>query len=115
MSSGEKRRLENLMYAVIRTGGRQYRVEVGDIIDVEKLPFEVDDQIIVEDVLLIGDGDATVIGQPKVDGATVNVKVLAQFRGPKIIVYKYRQRTTYRRTRGHRQYYTRLHIDSINI
>ena len=103
------------MYAIIRTGGKQYRVEVGKTLDVEKLPNEVGDTIEISDVLLVGDEDSTVIGQPLVEGASVKVTVVEQFRGKKIIVYKYRQRTNYRRKQGHRQYYTRLQIDAINV
>ncbi|MFW5708752.1 MAG: 50S ribosomal protein L21 [Chloroflexota bacterium] len=103
------------MYAVIRTGGRQYRAEVGKTIDVERLPHEVDEQIIIDDVLLVGDGDKTVIGQPVVEGAKVNATVVEQFRGKKVVVFKYRQRTSYRRRYGHRQYYTRLRIDDISV
>lgn len=102
------------MYAIVRTGGRQYRAEVGSVIDVERLPNAVDEKLTLNDVLLIGNGDATVVGQPNVEGASVVATVLAQFRAPKIIVFKYRQRTKYRRKRGHRQYYTRLRIDAIN-
>lgn len=103
------------MYAIVRTGGRQYRAEVGSVLDVERLPNAVDEKITLSDVLLVGNGESTVIGQPKVDGASVGATVVAQFRAPKIIVFKYRQRTKFRRKRGHRQYYTRLRIDSINV
>lgn len=103
------------MYAVIRTGNRQYRVETGRYIDVERLPNNVDESFEISDVLLIGDGDNTLIGQPNVEGARVKVTVLKQYRAPKVIVFKYRQRTNYRRKRGHRQYYTRLRIDDISV
>lgn len=103
------------MYAVIRTGGRQYRAEVGRTIDVERLPYEVDQAIEIDDVLLVGDGDKTVVGTPIVEGATVKATVVDQYRGKKVIVFKYRQRTNYRRKRGHRQYYTRLRIDDIVV
>ena len=103
------------MYAVIRSGGRQYRVEVGQVFDVERLPNEVDDEIQITDVLLVGDGDDTVIGQPSVEGATVTATVVDQVRGKKVIVYKYRQRTNYRRKGGHRQHYTRLRVDDISV
>src|SRR5262245_25910130 len=101
------------MYAIIRTGGRQYRAEVGALLDVEKLPYEVDQKIEINEVLLIGNDDNTVIGQPTVDGALVKATIVEQFRGEKITVFHYRQRTNYRRTTGHRQYYTRLRIDEI--
>ena len=101
------------MYAIIRSGGKQYRAEVGSTIDVDRLPNEVGDSIDISDVLLVANEDTTLIGQPRVEGASVSVTVVDQFRGKKIIVYKYRQRTNYRRKQGHRQYYTRLRIDDI--
>ena len=103
------------MYAIIRSGNRQFRVEVGKMIDVERLPNEVEDSVEISDVLLVGDGDNTVIGQPTVEGALVKATVVDQFRGDKVTVFKYRQRTNYRRKRGHRQYYTRLRIDDISL
>jgi large subunit ribosomal protein L21 len=103
------------MYAIIRTGGRQYRAEVGAQIDVEKLPYEVNHSFDITDVLLVGDDDKTVIGQPLVEGAAVKVTVVEQFRGEKIRVFHYRHRTNYRRTTGHRQYLTRLRVDAINV
>ncbi len=103
------------MYAIVRlAGGKQHRVEPGLFVDVERLPQNVDEKIEITDVLLVGNGDATVIGQPTVDGASVSATVISQFRAPKIIVFKYRQRTKTRKMRGHRQYYTRLRIDSVN-
>ncbi|MDE2777353.1 MAG: 50S ribosomal protein L21 [Chloroflexota bacterium] len=101
------------MYAIIRSGGKQYRAEVGATIDVDRLPHDVGESLEISDVLLVADGDETRIGQPQVDGATVSATVVEQFRGKKIIVYKYRQRTNYRRKQGHRQYYTRLRIEDI--
>jgi large subunit ribosomal protein L21 len=101
------------MYAVIRTGNKQYRVEEGSTLDVERLPQAEGESFDITDVLLLGDGDKTIIGQPKVSGAAVKVTVLRQYRARKIIVFKYRQRTNYRRKRGHRQYYTRLRVDAI--
>lgn len=103
------------MYAIIRSGGKQYRAEVGETIDVDRLPQDVGESIEISDVLLIADGDDTHIGQPQVDGAMVRATVVEQFRGKKIIVYKYRQRTNYRRKQGHRQYYTRLRIEDIAL
>ena len=103
------------MYAVIKSGGRQHRVVVGQVLDIEKLPKEVDEGIEFSDVLLVGDGDNTLIGQPLVEGAVVKATVVDQIRGKKVIVFKYRQRTNYRRRYGHRQYYTRLRIDDISV
>jgi large subunit ribosomal protein L21 len=102
------------MYAIVRlAGGKQYRAEVGAVLEVERLPQEVDQTIELTDVLLVGDGDSTVIGQPTVEGASITATVVAQYRAPKILVFKYRQRTKTRTMRGHRQYYTRLRIDNI--
>jgi large subunit ribosomal protein L21 len=109
------------MYAIIRTGNRQYRAEVGSTIDIERLndasgnPLPFDHKIEISDVLLIGDGDKTVVGQPNVSGATVKATVVSQYRAKKVIVFKYRQRTKYRRKRGHRHYYTRIRIDEIAV
>lgn len=103
------------MYAIIRTGGRQFRAEVGQSLDVERTPHNIGDSFTIPDVLLIGDGEMTVIGQPLVEGAGVKVTVTDQFRGDKVLVFKYRQRTSYRRMRGHRHYHTRLHIDEIIV
>jgi large subunit ribosomal protein L21 len=103
------------MYAIIRTGNRQYRAEVGATLEVERLPYDVDHEFEITDVLLIGDGDNTLIGQPTVEGAVVKVTVVDQFRGPKVVGLKYRQRTKYRRRYGHRHYYTRLRIDDISV
>ncbi|MEZ4666891.1 MAG: 50S ribosomal protein L21 [Anaerolineae bacterium] len=103
------------MYAIIRTGGRQYRAEVGAFLDVEKLPYDVDHKLEITDILLIGDGEGTVVGQPTVEGARVKATVVDQFRGEKIMVFHYRQRTNLRKWAGHRQYYTRLRIDEIAL
>jgi large subunit ribosomal protein L21 len=103
------------MYAIIRTGARQYRAEVGKTLDVDRLPYDLNHQFTISDVLLVGDDDKTVIGQPLVEGAMVTVTVVEQFRDQKVIVFKYRQRTNFRRKRGHRQYYTRLRVDSITV
>lgn len=103
------------MYAIIRSGGKQYRAEVGATVDVDRLPQEVGETLEISDVLLVADGDDTRIGRPRVEGASVTATVVDQFRGKKIIVYKYRQRTNYRRKQGHRQYYTRLRIEDIKL
>ena len=103
------------MYAIIRSGGKQYRAEVGATIDVDRLPQAIGESIDLSDVLLVADDADAKIGQPLVEGARVSATVVEQFRGKKIIVYKYRQRTNYRRKQGHRQYYTRLRIDDISL
>ncbi len=101
------------MYAVVRTGGKQYRVSPGDTIDVEKLPYEVGEQIDLDEVLLVVNGDEPQIGQPMVDGAKVKATVTRQTKGPKLIIFTYRPSKRYRRKKGHRQPYTRLRIDEI--
>ncbi len=100
------------MYAVIRTGGKQYRVKQGDTLHVEKLDGNVGDAITLSDVLLVG-GDALKVGTPLVAGAKVEAKITAQDRGKKIIVFKFRRRKNYRRKNGHRQPFTALQITGI--
>ena len=102
------------MYAVIRTGGKQYRVAPGDILEVEKLEGNVGDTITLDDVLLVADGEAVTIGQPTVEGASVTAKIAGQHRGEKILVFRYRPKKRIRVRRGHRQYLTRIQIESIN-
>ncbi|MCB9437840.1 MAG: 50S ribosomal protein L21 [Anaerolineales bacterium] len=102
------------MYAIVRTGGRQFRATVGKTIDVEKLPYNEGDSVTLDEVLLIArDGGNPVIGKPLVDGATVKATVVRQFRGPKILVWHYKPKKRYRKRQGHRQYYTRLKIEAI--
>lgn len=101
------------MYAIVKTGGKQYRVSPGDSIDVEKLPFEVGEQIELDKVLLVANGSGAKVGQPLVKGAKVKATVTRQTRGRKLIVYKYRPSKRYRRKKGHRQNYTRLRIDEV--
>jgi large subunit ribosomal protein L21 len=102
------------MYAVIRTGGKQYSVAVGNQVEVEKLDGDVGSTITLEDVLLVANGDNVQVGQPTVDGATVVAKITGQYRGNKIIVFRYRPKKRIRVRKGHRQYLTRLQIESIN-
>ncbi|MBN1201228.1 MAG: 50S ribosomal protein L21 [Anaerolineae bacterium] len=103
------------MYAIVRTGGRQYRAEPGQSIDVERLPYEENETIELTDVLLVVPDDGEpIIGQPVVEGAAVKATVIKQGRGRKIFVWKYKPKERYRRRRGHRQYFTRLRIDSIS-
>ena len=101
------------MYAVIKTGGKQLKVEVGQEIYVEKLDVEVDGVVTFNEVLLVG-GESTVVGNPLVNGASVTAKVLKQGRAKKIIVFKYRPKKDYRRKQGHRQSYTKLLVEAIN-
>ena len=105
--------LEDIVYAIVESGGRQYRAEEGHTFSVEKLPYEVGDQVELTNVLLLANGDGVQIGQPTISGATVKATVVEQYRGKKILVWKYRAKLRYRRRRGHRQDYTRLRIDGI--
>ncbi len=100
------------MYAIIETGGKQYRVQQGDVIFVEKLDLQPDASVSF-DVLLLGKDDGISVGKPIVSGAKVNAKVLSQVKGEKIIVFKYKSKKTYRNKRGHRQPYTKLEITGI--
>lgn len=101
------------MYAVVKTGGKQYRVKAGDSIEVEKLPYEVGEQIELDQVLLVTDDTDTKIGQPLVEGAKVKATVTRQTKGRKVVIFKYRSSKRYRRKRGHRQHYTRIRIDGV--
>ena len=102
------------MYAVIQTGGKQYRVQQGDVIFVEKIDSQADEAVTFDQVLLVGDGEATKIGAPTVVGAKVEGKVLAQVKGKKIVVYKYKAKKNERKKQGHRQPYTKVEITAIN-
>jgi large subunit ribosomal protein L21 len=102
------------MFAVIRTGGKQYKVAAGDVIKVEKLPVEAGSSIDLDEVLMVSDGGNNSVGTPLVAGATVQAEVIAQDRGPKIIVFKKKRRQNYRRKRGHRQDITVLRITGIS-
>ena len=102
------------MYAVIKTGGKQYRVAAGDVIKVEKLDGEVGQTVDFSDVLMVG-GDEPKIGAPIVDGAKVSAEVLEQGKGDKVLIFKKKRRHKYRRTRGHRQHQTVLRISGINV
>jgi len=101
------------MYAVIKTGGKQYKVVPGDKLKVEQIPADVGAQIVLDQVLLVGDGSNVRLGQPIVTGATVNATVLAHGRGDKIKIFKMRRRKHYQKHQGHRQGFTELKIDDI--
>ena len=102
------------MYAIVKCGGRQYRAEEGHSFIVEKLPYEVGEQIELDKILLMADGEEIAVGQPTVEGALVKATIVEQFRGKKIFVWKYRPRKRYRRRQGHRQSYTRLRVDEVS-
>ena len=101
------------MYAVLKTGGKQYKVAVNDVIVVEKLPGTAGATLNLDEVLLLGDGETSTVGTPRVAGASVTAQVLEQKRGDKIIVFKKKRRKNYRRTQGHRQDLTVLRITGI--
>ena len=102
------------MYAVIRTGGKQYRVTEGQTLRVEKLPGGAGDKVTFGEVLLLG-GEQPRVGQPLVQGAAVAAEITAQDRGKKLVVFKFRRRKNYRRKNGHRQPYTELKITGISV
>jgi large subunit ribosomal protein L21 len=101
------------MYAVIKTGGKQYRVVAGEKIKVEQIPADVGAEITLDQVLMVGEGESVKIGTPLVSGATVTAKVLAQGRGPKVQIFKMRRRKHYQKHQGHRQGFTELEISVI--
>jgi len=101
------------MYAVIKTGGKQYKVAAGDKLKVEKLAGDVGSKVVIDKVLLIADGDKTTIGAPLVAGAKVNATVVSHGRGDKVMIFKFRRRKHYRKTQGHRQSFTEIQIDTI--
>lgn len=102
------------MYAVIKTGGKQYKVQEGDIIRVEKLDVEEGSTVQFDEVLALSDDNGLKIGTPVVNGAVVEANVLGQGKGKKIIVFKYKPKKNYRKKQGHRQPYTQLQITKIN-
>jgi len=101
------------MYAVIQTGGKQYRVKSGEQVKVEMLPAEVGAAVSFDRVLMLGEGDGARVGAPFVDGARVKATVVAQGRGEKVRIFKLRRRKHYAKTQGHRQAFTEVRIDEI--
>ncbi|MGD8251903.1 MAG: 50S ribosomal protein L21 [Desulfobacterales bacterium] len=101
------------MYAVVKTGGKQYKVQEGDVLRVEKLPGDVGSDITIDQVLLLADGESVSVGTPILAGAAVKAKIVDQDKAKKILVFKYKRRKRYRRKQGHRQPFTAIRIDSI--
>jgi large subunit ribosomal protein L21 len=101
------------MYAVVRSGGKQYKVSAGDVLRVEKLDAQVGDTITLEDVLMVSDGEKVNVAQSELAKAKVTARVTAQGRHGKIVVFKYKRRKGYRRKQGHRQWFTELAIENI--
>jgi large subunit ribosomal protein L21 len=102
------------VYAVIKTGGKQYRVQQGDVIYVEKLDVQAGETVTFDEVLLVGGESGTTVGAPLVSGAKVEGKVEAQVKNAKIVVYKYKAKKNERKKQGHRQPYTKVEITAIN-
>jgi large subunit ribosomal protein L21 len=101
------------MYAVVKSGGKQYKVQEGETFRVEKLPGEVGAEITFNDVLMFSDGETVQVGTPVLDNVTVKGTVVEQGQAKKILVFKYKRRKRYRRKQGHRQPYTAIKVDSI--
>ena len=101
------------MYAVIKTGGKQYKVAPGEKLKVEQIPADVGAEVILDQVLLVGEGESVRLGQPTVAGATVKATVVSHGRGEKIKIFKMRRRKHYQKHQGHRQNFTELSIDAI--
>ena len=98
------------MYAVVKTGGKQYRVSAGEKLRIEQIGAEVGQEIVLDQVLMVADGEALKLGAPLVSGATVKARVLSHGRGDKVHIFKMRRRKHYRKSQGHRQNYTEIEI-----
>jgi len=103
------------MYAVIKSGGKQFRVAPGQTFRTEKIDGQIGDIVTIKDVLLVSDNDRIKVGQPLLAGAEVTARIVEQDRDKKIIVFKKKRRKAYRRTKGHRQYYTALRVQEIKV
>ena len=101
------------MYAVIKTGGKQYRVAAGDKLKIEQIPADIGSEIVLDQILMVADGEAVTVGTPLVSGATVKATVVAHGRGEKVQIFKMRRRKHYQKHQGHRQNYTEIRIDGI--
>jgi large subunit ribosomal protein L21 len=104
-----------MKYAIVEDGGKQYKAVEGGTIEVDYFPSEIGEEVDLERVLLIADGDTFNVGMPLVGGAKIAARVVGQVKGPKVIVFKYKPKKRYRVKTGHRQKYTRLQIDSISV
>ena len=102
------------MYAIVKTGGKQYKVALGDVLFVEKLEANEGDVVTLDQVLAVAGENGLTVGAPVVEGATVTAKVVAQGKAKKVIVYKYKAKKDYRRKQGHRQPYTKIVVEKIN-
>ena len=104
-----------MKYAIVEDGGKQYKAVIGQTIEVDRFSAEVGEELDLEHVLLVSDGDQTTVGMPYVAGAKVQATVISQVKGPKIIVFKYKPKKRYRVKQGHRQKYTQIRIDAIEM
>ena len=104
-----------MKYAIVEDGGKQYKAVEGSTIEVDYYPAEIGETVDLENVLLIVDGGAVIVGQPFVAGAKIQASVAAQVKGPKVIVFRYKPKKRIRRKTGHRQKYTRLQIEAITL
>ncbi len=102
------------MYAIIETGGKQYKVEAGDVLFIEKLDVEADSEVTFDKVIAVGADDGIKVGAPYVDGATVTAKAIKNGKGKKIVVFTYKPKKNAKRKMGHRQPYTKVEISAIN-
>lgn len=102
------------MYAIIETGGKQYRVQEGDVLFLEKITSEEGETVVFDKVLAVSNGGELTVGSPTVEGVSVSAKVLGHGKGKKIIVFKYKPKKGYRKKQGHRQPYTKVQIEKIN-
>jgi large subunit ribosomal protein L21 len=102
-----------MKYAIVEDGGKQYKAVIGDSIDVDKYPLEVGEELDMDRVLLISDGENVKVGKPFIQGAKIQATVVAQVKGPKIIIFRYKPKERIRSKTGHRQKYTRVRVDAI--
>jgi large subunit ribosomal protein L21 len=104
----------HMTYAVIKTGGKQYRVSVGDKLKIEQIAADVDSEISLKEILMVGEGDQITVGSPFIQGASVSAKIISHGRGEKIRIFKMRRRKHYQKHQGHRQNYTEILIQAVN-
>ena len=104
-----------LMNAVVKTGGKEYRISKGDLIRVEKMEGKVGDQVTMKDILMISDEDKVQVGNPFLTNAVITGEIVQQVRGKKVLIYKMKRRKNYRRTKGHRQTYTYIRVNDISL